>query len=286
MSGAVTDSGSGAPPVGVGLAIVTGASSGIGEELALQLARSGRPVLAVARREARLRALAERAGGGSAPIHPLAVDLLAPGAILEIKDRAKSLGGAAWLVNNAGTARFAPFTPRGGEGKEGEELAAMIRLNCESLVSLTRAILPDIVGRGGGAVVNVASAAGFQPTPGYAVYGATKAFVLSFSEAIAEELRGSGVTVTAVCPGPVQTEIFAVGAPGMERRPTRADLSAAECAQQAIRAAERGAVLAVPGRLNALRSFAARLAPRAAARRLSARMSLTAIGLPAAKRGP
>src|SRR5207244_11455973 len=129
-------------------------------------------------------------------------------------------------------------------------LAAMVRVNCEALVALTGLMLPDLVAQGAGVVLNVASAAAFQPTPFMAVYGASKAFVLSFTESLAEELLGTGVSATALCPGPVGTEFGEIsGSRGRWKRPP-GEITAEACARYGIRAASRGKVIAVPGRLN------------------------------------
>jgi short-subunit dehydrogenase len=179
-----------------GLAVVTGASSGIGAALARHLARRGQPVLAVARRAERLEALASGAGSLDAPIHPLALDVAEGGAAERVLEESHRLGGATWLVNNAGFGAYGAFA-----AQDAGQLAAMIRVNCEALVLLTRAFVGDLVRADHAVILNVASAAGFQPTPFLAVYGATKAFVLAFSEAIREELTRTRVTVTAFCPG-------------------------------------------------------------------------------------
>ncbi|KYF52820.1 SDR family NAD(P)-dependent oxidoreductase [Sorangium sp. So ce296] len=264
-----------------GLAIVTGASSGIGAALTRQLSARGQPVLAIGRRAHRLEELSARARAAShAPIHPLELDVTAEGAGVRVRDRARELGGAAWLVNNAGTTRFGPFV----DGDPAAQ-ALLVRLNCESVVALCAAIVPDLVTRGSGRVLNIASLAAFQPTPGYAVYGATKAFVLSFSESLAVELGGTGVTVTALCPGPVTTEIFDAGAPGVPRRKLPFELSADACASFGIAAADRGDVVAVPTALSKATAQLSRVLPRAAIRRLSARIGLPLLGYGAPPRG-
>jgi short-subunit dehydrogenase len=256
--------------------VVTGASSGIGRALARQLCDRGQPVLAVARRGDRLEALAaEVRAAGSAPVHVLPLDVTAPDAGVRVRDRARVLGGATWLVNDAGSMHVGRF-----ELRAAAEAASEVRLNCESLVAMTAAVLPDLVAAGRGVVLNVASLSGFQPTPGYAVYGACKAFVLSFSEGLAEELRGSGVTVTALSPGPVTTDLFAP-APGVERRrrPTH-ELTAEDCARFGIEAAMRGQTIAIPGLWNRLQVWGARLIPRAVVRRAAARGAVSDLGLP------
>ncbi|WP_437664706.1 SDR family NAD(P)-dependent oxidoreductase [Sorangium sp. So ce1182] len=264
-----------------GLAIVTGASSGIGAALAQKLAARGQPVLAIGRRAHRLEELSARArAAGHASIHPFELDVTAEGAAERVRDRARELGGASWLVNNAGATRIGPFL----EGDPAAH-AMLVRLNCETVVALCAAIVPDLVARGGGRVLNVASLAAFQPTPGQSVYGATKAFVLSFSESLAVELDGTGVTVTALCPGPVTTEIFDVGAPGVPRKKLPLELSAEGCAAYGIAAAERGDVVAIPTALSKATAQLSRVLPRAAIRRLSARVGLPLLGYGAPRRG-
>jgi short-subunit dehydrogenase len=254
------------------LAIVTGASSGIGLELARQLAARGLRVLAVARRRERLDALAAETNGA---VVALALDITDGAAAAEVVARARELGDVTWLVNNAGTSRLGAFVEQSGEA-----LAAIVRLNCEAPVALTAAIAPLMVARRRGRILNVASIAGFQPTPFQAVYGASKAFMLSFSEALAEELRDTGVTVTALCPGPVTTEIFAqMGV--AERDIPKHEISAAACARFGIEATERGRVIAVPGAMNKLSAMSGKLAPRSLVRRVSGRVGLKYIGVTA-----
>lgn len=247
--------------VGPRLAIVTGASAGIGQALVRAISREGRPVLAVARRSERLEALAaEAAAGGGAPVHPLALDLVAPDAAARIRDRAEALGGAAWLVNNAGLGAYGPL----GEA-EPARLVELVRVNCESVVLVTHALLPQLR-RAGGFVLNVASVVAFLPTPFMAVYGASKAFVLSFTEGLAEELRGTGAGAGAFCPGPVDTEFQAVA--GLARRPARrrAVMTAAQAAQEALRQLRRREAVRVPRLPVRLVAAAPRLLPRAAVR--------------------
>ena len=257
------------------LAIVTGASSGIGAEFARQLAAAGTRVLAIARRGERLEALAEAArAAGHAAIHPMVLDIADRKAGILVRDRARELGGAHWLINNAGTTRFGRFLD-----VDATELMDLVRLNCESMVGLCAAVVPDLKARGAGRVLNVASLASFQPTPFQSVYGATKAFVLSLSEGLAEELQGTGVTVTALCPGPVTTEIFDVGAPGMPRTPPRHEMSPEDCVRYALGVARRGQVVAIPDVMGRITAWGTRFVPRALVRRLAARVGLKYVGL-------
>ena len=156
----------------------------------------------------------------------------------------------------------------------------MIDLNVRALAELTHIYWPGMITSKRGGVLNVTSTAAFQPGPLMAIYYASKAFVLSFSEGLAEELRGTGVTVTALCPGPVATEFFAGAGNAAARTPSSAEISAAACARFAIAAAARGKVLAVPGLSTKLIAMSAHFAPRAWVRRISGRVTLPRLGYP------
>ncbi|MEA2565364.1 MAG: uncharacterized protein QOD49_541, partial [Actinomycetota bacterium] len=184
------------------LALVTGASGGIGEELARILARHGYDLVLVARSADKLAALAERLElDHGIQVRAIAKDLARPDAAAEIHEWLAAEGLTVdVLVNNAGMGLLGKFAEIGIEGD-----VEMLRLNVEAPTLLTRLLLPSMLERGSGRILNLASTAGFQPGPLMAVYYATKAYVLSFSEALANEVAGTGVTVTALCPGPTET---------------------------------------------------------------------------------
>jgi uncharacterized protein len=242
-------------------ALVTGASSGIGAELARLLAADGYDVVVVARRATELEALAADLGGARVIVADLA-DQSSPAKL------AAEVPDVDVLVNNAGVGDYGPFSDA-----DLAKTLAMIQLNVAALTELTRRYVPGMLARGHGRVLNVASTAAFQPGPLMAVYYATKAYVLSFSEAIAEELRGTGVTVTALCPGPTASG-FQAGA-AMERSRLvkgRRLPSAAAVARAGYRALRRGDVVAVVGAGNKLLAASIRFTPRPVIRRLVKRM--------------
>ncbi|MGW6982178.1 SDR family NAD(P)-dependent oxidoreductase [Streptomyces sp. NPDC054932] len=188
-------------------ALITGASAGLGVEYARQWAERGADVVLVARRIDRLEELAadlERRYWVRA--RPIAADLARPGAAAALHAELDELGiPVHTLINNAGFGSHGPFA-----AEDPARISEMIQLNVLAVTELTRAFLPGLKADGRGALVTVASAAAFQPTPAMAVYGATKAFVLNFTEAVAYETRTSSLRVLAVSPGPVRTEFFDV----------------------------------------------------------------------------
>jgi len=248
-----------------GWAVVTGASSGLGREFALALAGRGHPVLAVARRGERLSALADEVSAAGGRVESLVADLSTAAGIQALLAKAAALD-VELLVNNAGLATYGPFASLPPE-RERE----LVRLNVEAIVALTRGLLPAMLERGRGGVINVASQMAFQPMPYFAAYAASKAFVLSFSEALAEELRGTRVRVTAVAPGFVSTEFADVaGSHEPERRFPH--LKAERVVASALRAHDRGRTVKVVGALYAFLTLAGRFGPRAVLRRLMARL--------------
>jgi uncharacterized protein len=245
------------------IALVTGASSGIGAELARIHAVAGGDLVLVARRQDRLEAL--KAEIANREVHILVKDLSDPKAPQQIYDEIKARNiRVDCLINNAGFGYRGLF-----HQQDWDRNAAMIQVNVVALAALTRLFVPDMVARRSGRILNVASLAGFVAGPLHAVYFATKAFVLSFSESIANELRGTGVTVTALCPGPTRTEFTGYadmdGVSGFKRAaPAR---KVAQCGYDAML---KGKPLVVPGLLNKLAAhLALRLTPRSLATRIS-----------------
>jgi uncharacterized protein len=181
-----------------GVVVVTGASSGIGEQIAREFARRGYRLVLVARRADRLTALAEEFGGRA---HVLPVDLSDRDDRATLPDQVAALGVVVEiLINNAGLATLGPIA----DADPRAELK-LVEVDVAAVVDLCCRFVPDMVKRGRGAVLNVASVGAFGPVPGQASYGAAKAFVLSYTHALREELRGTGVTAAALCPGPVRT---------------------------------------------------------------------------------
>jgi uncharacterized protein len=250
------------PPPGDGVTcLITGASSGIGAELARGLAARGLGVTLVARREERLRELAtelESAHGVRAEV--VTADVASERGRGRLFAAVAELGLAVEvLVNNAGFGSGGRFAKL-----DAEKEVSMVRTNCEAVVGLTRHYLPELERRGRGAVLNIASLIAFQPVPFQATYGATKAFVLSFTDALHEEMRGTGVTVTAVCPGPVRTEFGDAGGFGGadERIPGPLWLDAGKVARDALAAVDRGDRVTVPGPHNQIAALWGQHLPR------------------------
>jgi len=242
-------------------ALITGASAGIGEAIARELATRGHGVTLVARREERLRSLAGELGDRfGVRTDAIGVDLGDETARADLPRRLDEIGVTVEiLVNNAGFGGGEDFA-----GTDRERLVSMVELNCVALLDLQAVYLPQMVERGRGAVINIASTAAFQPIPGSATYAATKAFVLSLSEAVHEELKGTGVTLTAICPGPVRTEFpEAAGLGGAEEQvPGVLWASAESVAKAAVEAADDGKRAIVPGLLNRAGALTGQHAPR------------------------
>ncbi|MDT5348541.1 MAG: uncharacterized protein QOH91_1828 [Mycobacterium sp.] len=236
--------------------VITGASSGIGSELARGLARRGFPLLLVARRRERLDEVANEVGQEySVGVEVMPLDLSDPKGRGKLADRLRS-EPIAGLCNSAGFGTSGVFYELPVE-RESEE----VTLNALVLMEMTHAALPGMVERGAGAVMNIASIAGFQPVPFMAVYSATKAFVQTFSEAIHEELHGSGVSVTSLCPGPVPTEWAEIANADRFSIPL-AQVSPHDVAEAAVGGMLAGRRSVVPGVVPKFVSTSGRYAPR------------------------
>jgi short-subunit dehydrogenase len=226
------------------IALVTGASSGIGEQFARQLSQLGHRVALVARREERLRELAEELGGPDRAA-VITADLASPEDRDRLAERIGELGtDVEILVNNAGYGIFKPFAQSGLEDE-----VRQLRVLSEAVVDLMARYVPSMVKRGRGAVINVSSTAGFQALPYNAGYSAAKAHVLVLSEAVHAEVKDQGVTVTAVCPGPVPSGFQEASDADyfVERLPKFTFVEPERVARDAIRAAAQGRISVIPG---------------------------------------
>jgi short-subunit dehydrogenase len=242
-----------------GVVIVTGASSGIGEEIAREFARRGYRLVLVARRANRLTTLAEELGGKA---HVLAADLSNRDERKALPDQVAALGVVPdILVNNAGLATLGAVAESTPEAE-----LNLIEVDVAAVVDLCSRFVPGMVDRGRGAVLNVASVGAFGPVPGQASYGAAKAFVLSYSQAMREELKGTGVTVATLCPGPVYTGFLeAEGIPDEESAkvlPKFLWQHADAVAKVAVKGLASGKGVIVPGLPNRIASVINHLTPR------------------------
>jgi short-subunit dehydrogenase len=239
-------------------ALITGASSGIGEEFARQLAARGYNLVLVARRTDRLKALAAQLGPLAVRAEVEVADLQNPDLVQALPARIAEHGlEIDLLVNNAGFGHYGAFAQSKLESEIGQ-----IRVNVEALVTLTHELLPEMIERGRGAIINIASSAGMQPLPYEAVYAASKAFVLSFSEALHAETRGTGVSIVAVNPGPVPTEWQAVA--GLVDQPKfPPSVSPQQVVKESLEAADKDKRSIIPGRLVRFSMMTTRPIPNA-----------------------
>jgi short-subunit dehydrogenase len=252
------------------VALVTGASAGLGVDFARQLAAKGMRLVLVARRKDRIDALAAELGNARA----VAADLSLPGASDALMADLGAHGEhVELLVNNAGfglAGRFARL--------DSKRQRQMNDLTCGTLVELAHAVLPGMIERKSGAILNVASTAAFQPGPGMAVYFATKAFVLSFSEALHEEVRKHGVVISALCPGPTATEFGDVAGwkPAGPSAKIFVDMAAnsASVVRASLEGLENGRAIVIPGLLNKATAQAHRLFPRSWVRKAAGSIKL------------
>ena len=246
-------------------ALVTGASSGIGQEIAVQLGMSGVPLVVVARRADRLESLAARFKN----VEVIVADLSTTDGVAQVEARIvdSSKTPIDLVVNNAG------FGSSGLMHEiDVERLSREIHVNILALTRLSHAAVKAMVPNGRGYLLNVSSVASFQPGPGSTVYSATKAYVTSFTEALHEELRGTGVRVTALCPGFTRTEFSEVSGTNSisSQVPNFAWLEATDVAREGLRAVMRGKALCIPGALYKGVSAFSNASPRALVRRITA----------------
>ena len=243
-------------------ALITGASAGIGREFARQLARRARSLILVARREQKMNELRDelRQAHPNLIVHIRETDLADPGQLKELMawlDREKI--DVDVLINNAGLGDLGSFVTSDSTRNE-----QMLLVNIVALTSLTRHLLTQMIARRRGGILNVSSSAGFLPIPGFAVYAASKAYVTSFSEALRAELRGRGVSICALCPGPVHTEFQEIaqrpeGPP--EAGPEFVYVALERVVREALRALEADRPLVVPGLAIKLGMLLVRMTP-------------------------
>lgn len=243
-------------------ALVTGASSGIGVEIARQLARRGHGVTLVARRATEMQVLADELVDAGVRAEVVPTDLTDPAARAGVLERIAELGLEVHiLVNNAGASTFGPV-----HRSDPDAELRMVELDVGAVVDLCSRVLPAMVERGSGAVLNVASTAAFQPLPGQAGYAASKAFVLSYTRSLGGELRNTGVSATALCPGPVHTGFGE--AAGFAKEDAEAALpsfmweSAEAVARVGIDALDAGHPVAIPGPANRVSAMIAQMSPK------------------------
>jgi short-subunit dehydrogenase len=248
------------------LAVITGASAGLGALFARELAARGHDVLLVARRGERLEALAaELAGRHGVTAIPLVADLEDPAAPARIAATLAQRGRPVdLLVNNAGFGLGGEFA-----GLDRDRQLAIVDVNVRALVDLTHRVLPEMIARRRGAILNVASTAAFQPGPYMAVYYATKAFVLSWSEALHEELKPHGIRVSALCPGPTHTEFGAVAGTQDNALFRWLGTGPERVVRDGLAGVQRNAPVNVSGVVNALLAQGVRFTPRAVVRRVA-----------------
>ncbi|MDQ3035678.1 MAG: SDR family oxidoreductase [Myxococcota bacterium] len=239
-------------------ALVTGASSGLGEEFARQLAQRGCNVVLTARSRDKLQALGAQLGAAhGVQYRVITADLAAPDGAATLARELDALGVAIdHVVANAGFGTWGPC-----EEETSASQTEMVRVNCEALVAIVHHTIGGMLARRRGGVLLVASTAAFQPTPMFAVYGATKAFVRSFGEALAEEMRGRGVRVSVLCPGPVPTGFQARANSEISAAQRASVLSAQETVERGLAGYVAGKVVVVPGAANRVGALIASALP-------------------------
>jgi short-subunit dehydrogenase len=243
------------------VALITGASAGLGAEFARQLSKRGHRLVLVARRKERLEALAKELGKARA----VALDLSKPNAAAKLMADIEAAGEVVdVLVNNAGFGLIGQFA-----ALDAKRERQMIDLNVGTLTDLCRAVAPQMIKRKSGAILNVASIAAFQPGPKMVVYFATKAFVLSLSEALHEELKPHGIKVSCLCPGPTRTEFGDVAGFRGSGLFERLAMTAADVVEIGLAGLDRNRAVVVPGWVNKVVSTSTRFTPRPWARKIA-----------------
>ncbi|MBK8266912.1 MAG: SDR family oxidoreductase [Planctomycetes bacterium] len=249
--------------------LITGASSGIGRAMAHRFARDGARLVLVARRGELLNELATELGNSAVCCPPIVEDLAQGGSCERVVERLKA-GKICVdvLVNNAGIGEYGEF-----RGQNIDTLEGMMRLNMNALVRLTHLVLPDMIARRHGHILNVASTAAFQPTPYMGVYGATKSFVLNYSMSLWYELRKHGIGVTCLCPGPVRTEFFNRESFSAQRQSfLKTAMTAEAVADCAVRGLAAKRCVVVPGIINKITALAPRFSPLRLVTRVAAKL--------------
>jgi short-subunit dehydrogenase len=243
------------------VALVTGASAGLGVEFARQMSKRGHRLVLAARRKERLEELAKKLGNARA----VAIDLSKANAALKLMDDLTANGETVdLLVNNAGFGLIGQFAELDAKRER-----QMIDLNAGVLTDLCRAVAPDMIERRSGGIINVASTAAFQPGPKMAVYFATKAFVLSLTEALHEELKPHGIRVSCLCPGPTRTEFGDVAGFGGNGLFDRVAMNAAEVVETGLKGLDSNHAVVVPGWTNKVVAASTRFAPRPIVRKIA-----------------
>jgi short-subunit dehydrogenase len=243
------------------VALVTGASAGLGVEFARQLSKRGYRLVLAARRKDRLEDLATELGKARA----VAIDLSKKDAAAKLLADLEANGETVdLLVNNSGFGLIGRFAEL-----DAKRQRQMIDLNVGTLADLCRAVAPQMIARKSGGILNVASTAAFQPGPKMAVYFATKAFVLSLSEALHEELKPHGVKVSCLCPGPTRTEFGEVAGFGGNGMFDKVAMNAPEVVKASLDGLERNKAVVIPGLINKAGAFSGRFAPRSVVRKIA-----------------
>jgi hypothetical protein len=243
------------------VALITGASAGLGVDFARQLSARGHRLVLAARRKERLESLAKELGNARA----VAIDLSKKDGAAKLLADVEAAGEQVDLiVNNAGFGLIGRFAEL-----DAKRLRQMIDLNVGTLTDLCRAVAPQMVARKSGGILNVASTAAFQPGPKMAVYFATKAFVLSLTEAMHEELKPHGVAVTCLCPGPTRTEFGEVAGFGGNGMFDRVAMESPEVVKAGLEGLDRNRAVVIPGLINKVGAASTRFAPRSVVRKIA-----------------